>query len=158
MDVQALAARDKVYLYDDLYRSRETLSCAQRAAYGFRSRSLPLTLDKGKIFLHALRPALRAPLDTTARFVRVKERVDQNLRIGMREHRRRRRLLIIHKAALERLNNARSTSSSNAVATPHAPFRAYTSVSFSSATATLRCTIWRGRVFLSSRRKNTTDA
>jgi len=158
MDVQALAARDKLFLYDGLYRSRETLSCAQRAAYGFRSKPLPLALAKGNEFLHVLRPALSAPPDATASFVCVKERVGQNSRIGMRENRRKRRLLFIHKAALERLKNTRPCSSSNAVPTAHTAFRPYTHVKFSSATATLRCTIWRGRAFLSSRRKNTADA
>ncbi len=158
MDVQALAARDKLYLYDGLYRSRETLSCAQRAAYGFRSQSLPLSQDKGKIFLHVLRPALSAPPNATARFLFAKERVGQNFRTGVRENHRRRRLLFIHKAALERLKNTRASSSSNAIPTAHTAFRLYAHVNFSTGTATLRCTIWRGRAFLSSRRKNTADA
>jgi hypothetical protein len=156
MDMQALAARSQSYCYDGVYRARASLSAAQRAMFGLQDRSVSTRAEPPVAPAHngprhcdgiwAQRthelgeasdpsqgaPAKRPPPPKPPVFA------DPATTRAWAPHTRRKLQF--------RLQPDR----------PHA--ERFLDVEFHTQTARIRCSVWRGRVFLSSTERVHADA
>ncbi len=146
MDLQALSTRDDLYLYDGSLRARGSLSAAQRAAFGLTALPHPRKSPCAPSPCFA-EPTTKAPPPPASRHTTMEApKAAQASPRGTKEHRRiGSGAMVKATSAAERVSHIRKI-----VTKPQLPARAFF-LTVKIPSGEVRCIVWRGRAFVSSR-------
>lgn len=156
MDMQALAARSQSYCYDGVYRARASLSAAQRAMFGLQDRSVSIRAETS---VARVRNGPQHCYGIWAqRAHEVREAADPSPGAPAKRPAPR-KPPVIGDSATTRARAPHSRRKSQFRPQQDRPHAGrFLDVEFETETARIRCSVWRGRVFLSSTLRVRADA